>query len=114
MQNDEQLAPIEIDLSINSNDGNIDENYLQMFGQGVKQIMNMMFGGPSAYVPTRVKGTSSELKAFAKTLARDKKYIKSAAKFGLNDPRVLKDKYQLRKAIANFERATGIKYPIVK
>ena len=113
MENNKDIAPIEIDLSIN-NHGTIDEVFLQAFGQGVKQIIQMMFGGPSAYIPTRVKGTSSELKAFAKTLARDKRYIKSASKFGLNDPRVMKDKYQLRKAIANFERATGIKYPIVK
>ena len=68
-----------------------------------------MFGGSS--IPVNIKGSREEISSFAKTLGREKKYMKAVAKYGLNDPRIYKDKYKLRKAVANFERTTGIKYP---
>ena len=112
MQNNKDIAPIEIDLSIN-NSGTIDEIFLQMFGVAVKNLLGMVFGQQTA-LPVKIRGNKSEIAAFARTLARDKKYVKAAAKYGLNDPRVLKDKYKLRKAAANFKRATGIDYPLGK
>jgi len=108
MENTKEITPIEIDLSAHRN-GQVNEIWMQTFGSAVKGILNMMFGGSP--VPVKVKGSKAELSAFAKAIGRDKKYMKSVAKHGLNDPRVLKDKYKLRKAVANFERATGIKYP---
>ena len=111
MQNDKDIAPIEIDLTAGKS-GQVNEIWLQLFGTAVKQIMRTMFGGSA--VPVSIKGSKSEISAFAKTLARDKKYVKSAAKHGLNDPRVLKDKYKLRKAAAAFKRETGIDYPLGK
>ena len=109
MQNDKEIAPIQIDLSVGKS-GQINEVWLQMFGSAVQGILSMMFGGSS--VPVNIKGSKSEISAFAKALARDKAYTRAAAKYGLNDPRVLKDKYKLRKAAAQFKRATGITYPI--
>ena len=111
MHNDKDIAPIEIDLTAGKN-GRVNEIWLQMFGTAVKQIMRTMFGGGG--IPVSIKGSKSEISAFAKTLARDKKYVKSAAKHGLTDPRVLKDKYKLRKAAAQFKRETGIDYPLGK
>lgn len=111
MQDNKDITPIEIDLTAGRN-GLVNEIWLQMFGTAVKQIMRTMFGGSS--IPVNIRGNKSEISAFAKTIARDKKYVKAAAKYGLNDPRVLKDKYKLRKAAAQFKRATGIDYPLGK
>jgi len=103
-----EIVPIEIDLTAGRN-GEVNEIFLQSFGWAIKQILQAMFGGSS--IPVNIKGSKREISAFAKTLGREKKYMKSVAKFGLDDPRVFKDKYKLRKAVAGFERATGIKYP---
>lgn len=108
MMNDKDLQPIEIDLDASAN-GEITESFLAMFGAGIKLIMQRMFGGGS--VPVKVKGTKKQVADFAKTLGSEKKYIKTAAKYGLDDPRTYKDKFKLRKMIRKFESSTKLKWP---
>ena len=105
---DRDITPIEIDLTAGRS-GKVNEMWLQMFGGAIQMILKSMFGG--ATLPVRVKGSKEEISSFAKTLGREKKYMKAVSKYGLNDPRVYKDKFKLRKAISKFERTTGIKYP---
>lgn len=102
------IVPIEIDLSVGRK-GEVNEAFLSMFGWAIKKILQRMFGGGA--IPVKVRGSREEISSFARTLGREKRYMKAAAKYGLTDPRVLKDKFKLRKAVANFERTTGIKYP---
>ena len=59
----------------------------------------------------KIKGKPRSVNSFVDTIASEKKYIKSAAQFGLNNPRTYRDKYKLRKSVNSFERATGIKWP---
>jgi hypothetical protein len=108
MSDTNEMIPIEIDLGA-ARKGQMNEIWLQLFGTAVQKILGTMFGGGS--IPVNIKGNKQEISAFAKTLGREKRYMKSVAKHGLNDPRVYKDKFKLRKAIAGFERTTGIKYP---
>jgi hypothetical protein len=105
---EKDIAPIEIDLGI-ARRGEIDESFLAMFGGALKYLMGSMFGGAS--VPVNVKGTKSEISAFSKALSREKSYIKTAAKHGLDNPRTYKDKFKLRKAVDAFQRKTGLKWP---
>ena len=108
MQQDRDITPIEIDLSAGKK-GLVNEIWLQLFGGAIQAIISKMFGGGA--IPVKVKGAKEEISSFAKTIGREKRYMKAVSKYGLNDPRVYKDKFKLRKAIANFERTTGIKYP---
>lgn len=108
MTDNNELTPIEIDLGA-ARKGQMNEIFLQLFGSAIQGILGAMFGG--GQIPVKVKGNKEEISAFAKTLGREKKYIKSVAKYGLNDPRVYKDKFKLRQQVSKFERATGIKYP---
>ena len=108
MIDDKELQPIEIDLDASAN-GEITESFLAMFGSGIKLIMQRMFGGGA--VPVKVKGTKRQVADFAKTLGSEKKYIKTAAKYGLDDPRTYKDKFKLRKMIRKFESSTKLKWP---
>jgi len=108
MSDNSEITPIEIDLSAGRN-GLINEIWLQLFGSAIQKILGTMFGGGS--IPVKVKGNKEEIASFAQTIGREKKYMQAVAKHGLNDPRVYKDKFKLRKAIAKFERTTGIKYP---
>lgn len=106
--NDNELTPIEIDLGA-AKRGQINEIWLELFGSAIQGILSSMFGGGA--LPVKIKGNKEEIASFAKTIGREKKYMQAVAKHGLNDPRVYKDKFKLRKAIAKFERTTGIKYP---
>ena len=90
----------------------MDESFLAMFGTGIKMIMRRMFGGNDfGGVPVKVTGTKSEINSFSKAIGSEKRYMKTAAKYGLNDPRTYRDKYKLRKATSDFQKKTGIKWP---
>ena len=108
MSDNNEITPIEIDLGV-ARRGELNEVFLRMFGFAIQKILDRMFGGGS--LPVKIKGNKAEIASFAQTIGREKKYMSAVAKHGLNDPRVYKDKFKLRKAIANFERTTGIKYP---
>lgn len=98
-----------LDLGVHRR-GELNEFILRMMGGAIKMLLRRMFGDDTA-IPVRVKGNKKEISAFAKAIGKEKKYMKSAAKYGLNNPKTYKDKYSLRKATAKFERATGIKWP---
>lgn len=110
MIDDKDLQPIEIDLNI-AKQGKVTESWLGMFGANVKALMQSMFGSPGTAMPVKVKGNKQQVSAFAKALGGEKKYIKTAAKYGLDDPRAYKDKFGLRKKIRKFESSTGLKWP---
>jgi len=107
--NDKELIPLELDLEkLRSNQ--LDESMLAMFGAWVQTFLKSMFGGGS--IPVKVRGKSSDLESLAKVLAGEKRYMSSFLKHGLNDPSVLNNRYNLEKSIYNFERDTGIKWPL--
>jgi hypothetical protein len=106
-----ELQEIEINLNM-MNEKQLDElfNPFVMFGGAVKTIMRQMFG--TKVFPVKISGSKNQVSAFAKAIAGEKKYIKTAAKYGLDNPRTYKDKYKLKTAISKFERATGLKWPV--
>lgn len=105
MSNNSDIVPVEINL----NQKTMDESWLRMFGNGIKMILNQMFGG--AQIPIKVRGTQSQIDSFTKTLNSEKKYIEAFNKYGLSSEETYASKSELDRAVANFERATGIKYP---
>ena len=115
MINEEQLEPIVIDFSeIRQN--KLDESFLAAFGNWIKLIAQRMFHNPGVGATlgtggVRVRGTPTEVRAFARALGNEKKYIQIAKKYGLDDPRTTSNKAKLLKAVASFERETGIKWP---
>ena len=85
------------------------ENYYAQLGAQVKTILNAMFGG--VFVPVKIRGTESEVAAFTNTLSKEKKYIESYIKNGLDNPQTYKSKSILDNAVNSFERTTGLKWP---
>jgi hypothetical protein len=99
-------------VSININfDDQINESFLRMFGTAVQMILRRMFGQDVYIPPVSITGDHNQVETFAKALAGEKKYFDSYVKYGLNDPRTYRNKYELQSAITNFERATNIKWP---
>ena len=103
--NEEKLAPIVIDLCPET----IDEGFLRVFGGQIELLLKMMFGG--SLIPARLRGTKSQVSSFANALGREKRYLSSFEKHGLGDSRTLNNRHKLEKAIASFEKETGIKWP---
>ena len=99
-------------VSIHINfDDQINESFLRMFGTAVQMILGRMFGQDVYVPPISITGDHNQVETFAKALAGEKKYFDSYIKYGLNDPRTYRNKYELQSAITNFERATNIKWP---
>lgn len=88
----------------------LDESWLRMFGTGVTSILNAMFGGNK--IPVTVRGNKSEIAAFSKTLGKEKRYMDAYQKYGLDNPNTYRSKFQLTKAVKDFERKTGITWPL--
>ena len=111
MINDEQgdLTRIVLDLD-ELKGGKLEEfNVLGQMGAAIKLILQSMFGGSN--IPVTVKGSRSDVKAFARTVGREKRYMQAYKKYGLDDPRTYKSRFKLNKSVRDFERKTNLKWP---
>ena len=108
MEDPKELQAIDIDLDI-MNKGELNESWLSMFGGAVSAIMSRMFGGAAIHV--KIRGNKKQVADFARTIGREKKYVRTAAKYGLDNPKTYKDKFNLRQSVSKFERSTGLKWP---
>ena len=85
---------------------------LVSLGAKIKQMLFAMFASPGDRLSTfLVKGNKSDLALFGTALFAEKDYLDSYLKYGLNDPNVLNNRYKLERAVSNFEKDTGIKWP---
>ena len=104
----DKIVPIHIDLT---NPQKLNESWLHAFGSTVKFILQSMFGQDIFLPPISVTGDQYQIESFARALAGEKKHFDSYIRYGLNDPRTYRSKYELESAVSNFERDTGIKWP---
>ena len=107
---DNSLKTIEIDLNV-ANRGELNEGYLTALGGQIEFLMKMMFGGGPS-LPVSVRGTRSELGSFTRALSGEKRYMDAFNRYGLGDKRTFASKHRLNDAIANFEKNTGLKWPL--
>ena len=63
-------------------------------------------------IPVSFKGSRSQLSSFERAFKGERKYMRAAKKYGLDNPSTYKYKGQLNRAIRNFESSTGMKWPI--
>ena len=104
----DHLVPLKVTLN---GENILSESFLSMFGETVKIILRRMFDGDSAIPPGVVKGTPAQINSFESALVANKRYIDSYIQNGLNNPSTYRSKYDLERAVANFERQTGIRWP---
>ena len=105
----EEMIPMTIDLNV-AKKGELNETSYGALGAQIEYMLSTMFKGglPSGFV----RGTQSQIDSFIDTMRGEKNYISSYVKYGLNDPKTFSSKYALDSAIRNFERSTGIKWPV--
>lgn len=106
--NEEKLVFDVLDLS-KMKDNSLNEMMLAHMGNMIKSILGAMFTGNS--LPVHVKGTPSEIASFVEVLGRERRYIESYMKHGLDNAKTYRSKYQLQNSIKKFESETGIKWP---
>ena len=106
------MQHIEIDLEeLKKNEDMLNESFLRMYGSIVELILKQMFGIPIFSSSSTIKGKPADVKAFAKAIGNEKRYIEVAKKHGLDNPKTYKQKGKLQKAVKAFESKTGIKWP---
>ena len=107
--NEGEIVEVIIDLEELKKNDQLNESFLRMMGFWVENIVKHMFGIP--HIAGGIRGKSGDIKAFAKAVGNEKKYIETAKQYGLNDAKTYKQKSRLTKATDAFEKKTGIKWP---
>jgi hypothetical protein len=127
----DELQPVVVNLNANNEEA-MNESFIQAFGDIVKSFVGYMFkAAPPAVGPSlsqrarmeeadgvssapqaKIVGTPTQISAFGNALSKEKKYMETFLKHGLNDPRSFATHAELNKAVANFEKETGIKWPL--
>ena len=87
----------------------LDESMLIQMGAQLRLMLNALFTGE--YFPVSVRGSQTQVDSFVKALAGEKRYLSSLSQYGLNNPKVLRDKYRLQKSVKSFEKDTGLVWP---
>lgn len=92
----------------------LNENMYTQFGATVKMWLQTLLGGRSLYTAPKFKisGSKGDINSFMKAIGSQSKYIKAAAALGLDDPRTFMNKSKFETALRNFERQTGIRWPV--
>ena len=103
--NEDKMVKLEIYFS-----SSLNEEYLKTLAHKVEQILKSMITGKHS--PVSIKGDESKVKAFAKALGNEERYILALQEAPIDNPEVMGLRHKLEEAIANFEKVTGIKWPV--
>lgn len=102
-----------IDLNMNAN-GTLNETLFGAFAGITKWLLKttLDIDLDKWRVPVGFRGSNSQVKSFQKAFRGERKYIRAAKRFGLDDARTYKNKFALERSIKRFESTTGLKWPI--
>jgi hypothetical protein len=119
----DELAPIKIDLNIKKKN-KLDESFLSSFGSLAKMLLGYIFGDttvpvkvkeacpdPGAAPRVKISGTPAQVAAFTEALGNEKEYMLAYMEHGLSDPKTLATRHSLNRAVEEFEKQTGIRWP---
>tara|TARA_R100000008_G_scaffold31576_1_gene17621 strand:- start:159 stop:485 length:327 start_codon:yes stop_codon:yes gene_type:complete len=80
------------------------------FANNVRDMMLDLYG-MGIPLPVSLKGSSTQIDSFMKTLRSEKRYMDSYTRHGLNNPNTLRSKHDLSRAVEKFEKETGLRWP---
>lgn len=84
------------------------------FGQQVRSILQALLNGENPQVKLRFKGGENAAKKFVKVMMAEKDYVEHATDYGIDAPIVMKKRKELASKIDDFERISGIEWPLGK
>tara|TARA_Y100000310_G_scaffold270527_1_gene284404 strand:+ start:264 stop:590 length:327 start_codon:yes stop_codon:yes gene_type:complete len=97
-------------IYLNNRDSKLNEQARSKFAGKVQTAMlDLYYAGID--VPLKLVGTQSQINSFMGALKREKRYMDSYMKHGLDDARTLGSRHDLMHAVRAFERETGLRWP---
>ena len=115
--------------------GTLNESVLRMIGSWTKTILRHMYGKDTKMVGNVtlgdagklinedeeeaeepnfiIRGRYRDVKAYASAIVKEKEYLDAYSEYGKDHPQTAKARANLSPAVAEFESATGIKWPFV-
>ncbi|MCP4952227.1 MAG: hypothetical protein GY922_10345 [Proteobacteria bacterium] len=87
------------------------ENAYTDFSNQVYILMKSLYAGPSLSPSLSLGGTESQIMAFMTALQGEKRYMDSYLKHGLDNASTMTSKYDLDRAVLQFEGETGLRWP---
>ena len=105
---EDKLTPIIIDLGVGKDQ--INESFLRQFGTAVELILKRMFGLNG--LDFKLRGSRNSIDKFIDTIRSERDYADTIRRLGLTDSSVLNSKSKLQQAVSEFEKVTGIKWPL--
>ena len=102
---EDKISKIIVDFSKSLN-----EEYMRDFAYKVGQILRALATGKHA--PASVSGSADKVRAFAKAIGHEMKYINALESLNTGDPQVMDLRHALEESIKEFEKSTGKKWPV--
>ena len=99
----------EIIIDLDTKKEQMNESFLLQMGTAIELLLKRMFGLNN--LDFKIRGPKSSVNKFALAVAGEKAYMDALRKHGLNDPAVLNSRWRLQRAVTNFEKDTGIRWP---
>jgi|TARA_R110001583_G_scaffold69358_1_gene196698 hypothetical protein len=96
------------------NNVSLTEDVYSDFSNDVYFLMQALHGGSNLTPNISVTGNQSQIMSFFSALQREKRYMDSYVKHGLNDAQTMTSKYQLDDAVRKFEYETGLRWPFTQ
>ena len=106
----EELSTIVIDLGVKRK-GRLTESYLTSFGAVVGNALERVLAGMDLN-NLKIKGSPQEIQTFLATFGAEKKHLEYLMNPGYGDPRTDATAKKVLQAAVDFERITGLKWPL--
>ena len=101
---------IHIDLN-HKNNTYLTEDVTSQFANDIYMLMQSLYAGAAPDLKVSVGGNPAQITAFFTALKREKRYMDSYLKHGLNDNRTLATHHKLANSVSKFETETGLRWP---
>ena len=109
------MSKKKIHLNLNQkNNARLTEDTYSQFALDVHFLMQSLYGGAAPELKVSMGGNQAQIMSFFTALQREKRYMDSFIKHGLNDAQTMHSKWQLQDAVDQFEFETGLKWPFVQ
>lgn len=104
------LKKIHLDLN-HKNNISLTEDVTSQFANDIYMLMQSLYAGAAPDLKVSVGGNPAQITAFFTALKREKRYMDSYIKHGLNDAQTMYNEFQLQDSVRQFEFETGLKWP---
>jgi hypothetical protein len=97
-------------LYLNAKGKTLNERVFSQFAGDVRMMLLSLYDA-GIDVPIHLVGRSEQIDSFMTALKKEKRYMDSYMRNGLDSHKTMSSKYQLDSAVKQFEYETGLKWP---